>query len=118
MPTLVVHNAPRLAVGGRTSACSASKNSIKKQEPGCVVVLATWLPGATITYTVSYPNRTSQTFTATADGAGHAQHVFNIRYKPSAGGKRAPAVATIRVQGKSKEGAKSGLVSLKVTIAR
>jgi outer membrane protein assembly factor BamB len=120
IPTMVIHNAPRLAVGGRTSTCNAKQNSIKKQQPGCELVLTEWLPGATITYIVIYPNRSKQVFTDTADRTGHDERVFNIRYMPPAVAKHAPASAvfTITVQAVSKDGAKAGPVRVQVTIAR
>jgi outer membrane protein assembly factor BamB len=120
MPKLVVHNAPHLTVGGRSIACSARQNSMKKQQPGCEIVATSWLPGATITYTVSYPNGSRQTVTESADRTGHAVRVFNILYLPLAHGKRSPspAVATITVRAVSKSGAKAGPVSARFTIVR
>jgi outer membrane protein assembly factor BamB len=118
VPKLMIHNAPQLAVGGRSSACSSRQNSAKKQQPGCEIVWTNWLPGAKITYVVRYPNGSRQTVTQTADRTGHAQQVFNIRYLPPAHGKRTPtsAIATITVRAVSKKGGKAGPVSVRFTI--
>jgi hypothetical protein len=84
IPLLVLHNFMHTVIGGRTAACAVTQNSSFGMQKGCELVTSDWLPGAKVTYTVSYANGTSQVLTSTADGKGHAQGVFNVAYLPDA----------------------------------
>jgi hypothetical protein len=79
---LVIYNEWRTEVGGRTLPCDIPGNTNGEHEPGCEIVSSIWLPGASVTYTVTYPDGSRQTFTDVADYRGHSLHPFNVAYLP------------------------------------
>ncbi|MGH2391625.1 MAG: hypothetical protein ACRDIE_25795, partial [Chloroflexota bacterium] len=83
--TLVVHNNARTEIGGRTQACDLAKNTNGAKQRGCEIVSSVSAPGATITYTLTYQDGSTQHFTDTADSRGHSLHPFNVAYRPAAG---------------------------------
>jgi hypothetical protein len=83
---LKISNAPRIVVQSRprTAPCDLARN-LKKLEQGCEIVSSVSASGARVTYTLSYPNKVTQTFRDTADKRGHSLHVFNVVAAPSLG---------------------------------
>ena len=82
---LSISNQKHTVVGGRTAACDPATSAVSPYQPGCEVIFSDWLPGALVTYTISYADGTSSTFTGTADANGHLQHAFAVAYQPPAG---------------------------------
>ncbi|MDR3662997.1 MAG: hypothetical protein P4L86_21855 [Mycobacterium sp.] len=103
---LSVSNQKHTVMGGRTAACDPLKSATKPYQPGCEVVYVDWLPSARIAYTLSYADGSSQAFTGTAGGTGHAQKVFVVQYRPPLHAKHGQPVtrAWISVVGTSVDG--------------
>jgi hypothetical protein len=105
IPALAIHNANRTVVGGRTAPCDLPGNTNGAHEPGCEIVSSIWLPGARVTYTITYADGSRQTFTDVADARGHSLHAFNVRYRPPATGHyRRTNMARILVSAVSRDG--------------
>jgi len=81
-PPISIWNQKHTVVGGRSRACGQAISASGPDQPGCEAVFSNWLPGAVVTYTLSYADGTNQTFTLRADGKGHAHRVFAVRYQP------------------------------------
>ncbi len=95
--TLVVHNNARTEIGGRTLACDLAKNTNGAKQGGCEIVSSVSAPGATVTYTLTYQDGSTQHFTDIADSRGHSLHAFNVAYRPGAGTGRSVAHITVLV---------------------
>jgi hypothetical protein len=116
---LIIHNSNRTEVGGRTAPCDIAGNTNGAHEPGCEIVSSIWLPGATVSYTLTYADGSVQTFTDVADYRGHSLHPFNVRYLPPASGHNHPAnVAHIQVSAVSKDGLQSGPARTRFAVVR
>jgi hypothetical protein len=50
--------------------------------PGCLLVSVGWLPGATLTVTVTYHDGTHLTVTGTANAQGLLHCLLNVTYRP------------------------------------
>src|SRR6185437_12240697 len=83
-------NQRHTVVGGLATSCSLSRNRTWPFQPGCVTVSTVWLPGAHITYTITYPDGTTQQSTDIADSRGHSLQVFAVHYLPPVGAPRGP----------------------------
>ena len=117
---LTITNQKHTVVGGRMSACDAVKSARSPYQVGCEVVFSDWLPGAKVTFTLSYADGSSQTFTGTADGKGHLQHVFAVKYQPTLHAKHGQPVtrAWISVVTESKDGSQAKSVCLRFAVLR
>jgi hypothetical protein len=93
-----VHNAPRTVVGGNKAACDLQTN-LQQLGAGCVIIASISGPGATVVYTLTYPdpNTAPQTFTDTADSRGHSLHIFNVAYVPPAGANHGDPSTIVQV---------------------
>ena len=118
IPALLATNQKLTVVGGRTAACDQVASVRGTLQPGCEVVSSHWLPGAKVVYTISYPDGSSQAYTAIADSAGNAQHAFAVAYKPAprtAHGD-APTVAWINLMATSRDGVRMASASLRFSV--
>jgi hypothetical protein len=59
VPTLVIHNQSRTVVGGRTATRDLAGNTNGGNEPGREIVSSVFGPGATVTYTLTYPDKST-----------------------------------------------------------
>ena len=84
IPLLALRNFNHTVVGGRAAACTLKQNTSSRMQRGCELVSSDWLPGARVTYTVSYTVGKNLVVTVNADGQGHAQSVFNVACLPAA----------------------------------
>jgi hypothetical protein len=78
-PVLTVSNGRHTVVGGSTSICGQSASL---GAAGCEAVFSRWLPGATMTITLSFADGTRQTFQGVTDAQGRLRHVFTVSYQP------------------------------------
>jgi hypothetical protein len=109
LPTFTIHNESRTEVGGRTTPCDIPGNTNGAHESGCEIVSSFWLPGATVSYTLTYADGSVQTFTDVADYRGHSLHPFNVAYRPpTPGHDQQDNVAYILVSAVSKDGQQGG----------
>jgi hypothetical protein len=111
--TLIIHNKARTEIGGRTHACDLAKNTNGAKQRGCEIVSSVSAPGATVTYTLTYADGSSQHFTDTADRRGHSLHPFNVAYRPTA-----RSVARITVQATLPGGTMLGPVKVRFAVMR
>jgi hypothetical protein len=104
--SLVIHNTPRTVTGGRKKACDLKGNRNGALEPGCEVVSILWLPHMKVVFTLTYPDGTKQTFSATSDARGNALHTFNVPYVPSKQAKHGQPATVVRITiiGRNKNG--------------
>jgi hypothetical protein len=118
VPVLQIHNYRRTIVGGRTKACDILGNINGANAPGCEIVSSTTAPGATVVYTLNYPDGTTQSFTDTADNRGHSLHAFNGAYKPAPGSKHGSpqTIAYISVSATLLDGTKLGPVDTRFAV--
>ena len=118
LPGLVVHNSPRTVTGGRIEPCSLFANINGKLELHCEVVSSVSGPGATVYYTLTYPNGAKQVFNDIADSRGHSLHPFNVFYRPPLGsihGQKS-TIVTITVTAKLKNGTWLAPVSIRFAV--
>ncbi len=115
---LSVWNQKHTVVGGRKNACQALMSAGIPSQSGCEAVFSTWLPGARVTDTLSYADGTRQTYTGTADGTGHLQHAFVVKYEPSLHARHGePATrAWISVVATSKDGTETKSACLRFAV--
>jgi len=119
IPLLVLHNFMHTVVGGRTAACSVTQNNTASTQKGCELVTSDWLPGAKVTFTVSYANGKTQMRTSTADAQGHAQAVFNVAYLPKAVAHGlARSVVLISAQAMLPDGTTAGITTIRFAAQR
>jgi hypothetical protein len=79
---LVIHHSPRVVRGGRTTTCDLRGNTNSAQERGYEVVSRIWLPYMKVSTTLTYPNRTKQTFVDYADYRVHPIPVCCLSLRP------------------------------------
>ncbi len=103
---IIIYNERHTIIGAVATSCSHDLNLTWPYQPGCETVSAHWLPGAHITYTLSYADGTTQTTSDTADSAGHSLVVFIVSYQPPAGAAHGtpPTTAYITVVATSSDG--------------
>jgi sugar lactone lactonase YvrE len=119
IPSLVIYNEWPTEVGGRTLPCDIPGNTHGAHEPGCEIVSSIWLPGASVTYTITYPDGSWQTFTDVADYRGHSLHPFNVAYLPQTSGRTGPDhLARIMVTAVSRQGLQAGPVRTQFAVIR
>jgi hypothetical protein len=103
---LAIHNERHTVHGGRTQACDQAGNTNGAEQPGCEIVSSEWLPHARVTYTLSYPDGTTQTFVDTADSRGHSLHAFAVHYRAPLGAvhDQVSTIVRIHVTARSQDG--------------
>jgi hypothetical protein len=106
-------------IGGRaaTYVCDPHKSTVSPYQDGCELVVADWAPAGKLTYTLSYDDGTTQTWTD-SNSTGHSQHVFLVTYKPSTGAKHGQPVTIgwISVVAVSKDGTQAKSACLRFAI--
>ncbi len=120
VPLLVVHNELHTVLGGRTQPCSLRANTNGPIQRGCVVISSRWLPYGSVTYSLRYPDGTTQTFSDRADGRGHSLHPFAVHYLPPlhAAHGEPSTVVSIQVTATSKDGTQRQVASTRFTVMR
>jgi hypothetical protein len=120
VPTLTIHNNPRTVVGGRIADCDIPSNTNGAHEPGCEIVSSVSAPGAVVIYTLTYADKSTQTFTDTADYRGHSLHPFNVAYTPPAGTRHGspPTVAYITISATLPDGTTLGPMKTRFAVIR
>jgi hypothetical protein len=116
VPVLQIHNKPRTIVGGRTAACTIAGNTNGAMQSGCEIVSSVSGPGATVVYTLTFADKSTETFTDTADARGHSLHPFAVTYRPSTGTSR--GVAYISVSATLPDGTQLGPVKTRFAVIR
>ena len=119
-PSLTVYNQPHTVQGGRTRACDLARNTRGAWQRGCEIVSSISVPGARVTYTVTFPNGTVRRFTDRMDSRGHSLHPFEIAYLPPKGARHGsrPTIARVMAVVLLANGTKLGPVSLRFSILR
>lgn len=117
---MTVWNQQHAVTGGRTAACDPAKGARSPYVPGCEAIFSDWLPAAKVTYTLSYADCTTQTFTGTTGSTGHLQHVFAVGYQPSLHATKGedPSTAWISVVAISNDGTQATSACLRFTVVR
>jgi hypothetical protein len=99
--------------------CDIPGNTNGAHELGCEIVSSIWLPGATVHYTLTYPDGSVETFVDVADYRGHSLHPFNVHYRPRTPGHDRPDnVAHILVSAVSKDGLQGGPAKTRFAVIR
>jgi hypothetical protein len=116
-PALQIHNKPRTVTGGRTTDCDLAGNTNGALEGGCEIVSSVSAPGATVVYTLTFADKSQETFTDTADARGHSLHPFSVAYKPPAKGPHR-TVAYISVSATLPDGTTLGPMKTRFAVQR
>ncbi len=121
LPVVEVHNEPRTVQGGRAAPCDLQIN-LKKITPRCEILSSVSSAGATVVYTIVYPEPLSamEIFTDTADFRGHSLHIFNVPYVPPVGvAHGAPStVANVTVRASTAGGTPLAPAKTRFTVIR
>jgi hypothetical protein len=100
--------------------CDIPGNTNGAVERGCEIVSSVSAPGAMVTYTLTFADKITATFTNTADFRGHSLHPFSIAYLPPVGSKHGspPTVAYISVSATLPDGSTLGPVKTRFAVIR